>query len=272
MPWDAFISHASEDKESFVRPLAVALRKKGLNIWYDEFTLRVGDSLRRSIDKGLANSDYGIVVLSGSFFAKKWPQDELNGLVAREGLDQKVVLPVWHDIDREQVERHSPILADRKAVRSVEGIDRVVEELLKVIRPMRAGAIDGTASGDSLQDRAWEDQAAPLTLGNLIAYARSKEPDFDWRPHSLLHYAQLRRLFVNTMAQLTEAVEDRRAREALADIYRRLLHREPDWAGVFAYQPLIYLEASRGQALIEQSILASVEYQQQFQNNLAPAE
>lgn len=272
MQWDAFISHASEDKEDLVRPLAVALKRKGLKIWYDEFALRVGDSLRRSIDKGLADSEYGIVILSPHFFAKRWPQDELSGLVAREGLDQKVVLPVWHDIDRQQVERHSPILADRKAVRSAEGIDRVVEELLKVIKPTRTGTRGATSSGSHPKNRSWENPAAPLTLGNLIAYAQSKEPDFDWPLDSLQHYAHLRRLFVNTMAQLTEAIEDETAREALSETYRRLLHRAPDWAGIFAYQPLIYLEASRGQALVEQSILASVEYQQGLQAPPAPAE
>ena len=134
MPWDAFISHASEDKESFVRPLAVALRDRGLNIWYDEFTLQVGDSLRRSIDQGLADSNYGIIVFSPSFFAKKWPQDELSGLVAREGIDQKIILPVWHNIGAEEVKRHSPILADRKAALSASGLEQVVQELLRVIR------------------------------------------------------------------------------------------------------------------------------------------
>ena len=79
--YDAFISHASEDKEELVRPLADALVERGLKVWYDEFNLTVGDSLRRSIDKGLAKSRFGIVVLSSSFFAKNWTQYELDGLV-----------------------------------------------------------------------------------------------------------------------------------------------------------------------------------------------
>lgn len=61
--YDAFISHASEDKEDLVRPLAEKLKAAGFSIWYDNFELKVGDSLRRSIDKGLANSKFGIVVL-----------------------------------------------------------------------------------------------------------------------------------------------------------------------------------------------------------------
>jgi len=82
--YDAFISHASEDKDSIVRPLAKLLSNLGFNIWYDEFELRVGDSLRQSIDQGLVNSNYGIVILSKAFFSKNWPQYELNSLTARE--------------------------------------------------------------------------------------------------------------------------------------------------------------------------------------------
>ena len=58
-PWDVFVSHASEDKDAFVRPLAAALQSLGVSIWYDEFSLRVGDSLSRSIDKGIAGSRLG---------------------------------------------------------------------------------------------------------------------------------------------------------------------------------------------------------------------
>jgi hypothetical protein len=46
----------AQDKNDFVRPLAGELRRKGLKVWYDEFTLKVGDSLRREIDRGLRNS------------------------------------------------------------------------------------------------------------------------------------------------------------------------------------------------------------------------
>lgn len=66
--YDVFVSHASEDKEELVKPLVLALQAAGYKVWYDEFTLKVGDSLRRSIDSGLVNSRYGIVVFSKAFF------------------------------------------------------------------------------------------------------------------------------------------------------------------------------------------------------------
>jgi len=128
--WDAFVSHASEDKDTFARPLAEALRARKLSIWYDEFTLTVGDSLRRSIDRGLARSRFGVVVLSPKFFEKEWPQKELDGLVAREVDGRKVILPVWHGIDVESIRKFSPMLADRVAISSTSGIPAVVDALI----------------------------------------------------------------------------------------------------------------------------------------------
>jgi hypothetical protein len=132
--YDAFISHASEDKDSFVRPLARALSRLGCRIWFDEFELHVGDSLRRSIDKGLAKSAYGIVVLSKTFFSKNWSQYELDGLVAREMGGRKVILPIWHGVNRTQVMKYSPPLADKFAANSKSGLARVVRDLVLVLK------------------------------------------------------------------------------------------------------------------------------------------
>ena len=128
--YDAFISHASEDKEKFVKPLAHALTCMEYRVWYDEFELRVGDSLRQSIDKGLVNSRFGIVVLSPAFFAKNWPQYELNGLTAREMDGHKVILPIWYDVNREDVLAYSPALADKIALSSRRlSIKKIAEAL-----------------------------------------------------------------------------------------------------------------------------------------------
>ncbi len=127
--WDVFISHAYEDKAAIARPLAQALSAIGLSVWFDEFTLSAGDSLSKSINYGLANSRYGIVIISSKFLAKKWPQRELAGLFARE--DQtKVIIPIWHEVTEEIVRSHSPILADRLALRSSERLDELVKELV----------------------------------------------------------------------------------------------------------------------------------------------
>lgn len=74
------------------------LRKRGYSVWFDEFTLKLGDSLRRSIDQGLGKCDFGIVVLSPAFFAKEWTQKELDALTSREkGEKKKLILPVSVD-------------------------------------------------------------------------------------------------------------------------------------------------------------------------------
>jgi len=132
LEWDVFICHASEDKESFVRTLAKALQRH-CSVWYDEFSLTLGDRLRRKIDEGLARSRFGVVILSPNFFAKDWPQDELDGLVAREQNGRKVILPVWLDIDRVGVAEHSPLLAGRVAAKASDGLSAVVEMILDAL-------------------------------------------------------------------------------------------------------------------------------------------
>ncbi len=155
--WDAFISHASEDKDDFVRPLADGLTECGLSVWFDEFELKVGDRLRESIDRGLSQSRFGIVVLSPHFFEKKWPQEELSGLVTRETGGAKVILPVWHNLDAEAVRTFSPILADRVAIPSSKGLNRVIADLMQAIAPPaeapQARPTRGTTSRRPTQDQ-----------------------------------------------------------------------------------------------------------------------
>ncbi|HEY9102481.1 toll/interleukin-1 receptor domain-containing protein [Chitinimonas sp.] len=134
--WDVFISHASEDKDLFVRPLAESLAFYGLSIWYDEFSLHVGDSLCRSIDKGLAKSNYGVVVLSPSFLRKDWPEYELKGLTAKEFEGRKVILPIWFNVSKADLLAYSPTLADKFAINADrKDIAAIALELIKVIRP-----------------------------------------------------------------------------------------------------------------------------------------
>jgi hypothetical protein len=113
--YDVFISHSSEDKETIVRSLVSELVNQGLKVWYDEFTLRIGDSLRQKIDKGLARSRVGLVVLSSSFIAKGWTNYELDGIVTRAVSGEQLLLPIWHNITKQDVIDFSPSLADKLA-------------------------------------------------------------------------------------------------------------------------------------------------------------
>ena len=134
--WDVFISHASEDKRDIAKPLADFLADLGVKVWYDEFTLEIGDSLSRSIDKGLTNSRFGLVVLSPAFLKKDWPEYELRGLVAKELGREKVILPIWHKVNRDQVLSFSPPLADKFALKTEgKSIEEIGLSVLGIVRP-----------------------------------------------------------------------------------------------------------------------------------------
>ncbi|WP_420643065.1 toll/interleukin-1 receptor domain-containing protein [Candidatus Leptofilum sp.] len=172
--WDVFISHASEDKEAIARPLAMALSDAGLKVWFDEFTLSVGDSLRSMIDYGLSNSRFGVVVLSPAFFSKEkvWTKRELAGLLSRDG-SQKVLLPVWYNISVEEVRQFSPILADRLAINASSGIPQLAKELLRAMNIPFTGEKDDVTG-------MWFGSSGRLRLfrvGGLI------EGDYDWNGH-----------------------------------------------------------------------------------------
>ncbi|UUE37826.1 TIR domain-containing protein [Pectobacterium aroidearum] len=136
--YDLFISHASEDKEEFVRPLAETLERMGVKVWYDEFTLKVGDSLRKSIDHGLVKSKFGTVILSTAFCSKNWTQYELDSMVAREMNGYKMILPIWHKISKDEVIKFSPALADKVALNtSISSIQEIAGELSEVIKGIK---------------------------------------------------------------------------------------------------------------------------------------
>jgi len=123
-----FICHVSEDKD-FVAPLAEELRKK-YEVWYDDYELTLGDSLPEKIDDGLKRCDFGIVVLSKAFFAKKkWGRKELDALITLETKRGKIILPVLKGVTHDDVEKYSPMLASKVAVSDSEGLPKVVEEI-----------------------------------------------------------------------------------------------------------------------------------------------
>ena len=133
--YDVFISHASEDKEEVVRPLANALKDRKLNVWYDEFELKIGDSVRQKIDKGVAKSKFGIIILSKNFIKKGWTNYELDGLITRSISNQQILLPIWHNITKQEVIDYSPSIADKVArSTSVNTIEEIADEIAEIIQ------------------------------------------------------------------------------------------------------------------------------------------
>lgn len=137
--WDVFISHASEDKKDVARPLSMALTALKYRVWLDENELKIGDHLLESIDHALEGCRHGVVILSPAFFAKQWPRRELDALTTREiSGGEKVVLPVWHTVGRDDVASYSLPLADRVAGNTEHGMDRLAARIAESLGPPTA--------------------------------------------------------------------------------------------------------------------------------------
>jgi TIR domain len=163
---DVFVSHATEDKEALARPLALELRQRGLSIWFDEYELVLGDSLREKIDEGLRHARIGVVILSPSFFAKRWTQWELNGFLARlMAGERNVVLPIWHEVNAEAVREYSPALADLVAARSSEGVASISEKIEQVLRQVEARSQKADSPLESGRSTGPEPAATTAPLG-----------------------------------------------------------------------------------------------------------
>jgi hypothetical protein len=135
-PWDVFLSHASEDKVDIAEPLYDALTTFGLTVWFDQATLRIGDSLRRKIDEGLKRSAFGVVIFSQAFFAKSWPQYELDGIVTQTLAGQQNLLPIWHRLTEDEMRTYSPSLADKVARNTATSpVTEIAEEIARRVRP-----------------------------------------------------------------------------------------------------------------------------------------
>lgn len=131
--WDVFVSYSHEDKAT-AQELAAELDALGVSPWFDETELTIGMGLRRSIDYGLAHSRFGVVLMSHSFFAKEWPQRELDGIVALQVAGRHRVLPVWHGLGHDDMLRYSPTLADTIAARTSEStIKEIAAEIARAV-------------------------------------------------------------------------------------------------------------------------------------------
>jgi hypothetical protein len=130
---DVFISYASEDSRIAVE-IQRELERRHVRVWLDKTVLRPGDSIRQSIEAGLAGARYGLVLLSRNFFLRDGPQRELNGMFAREMSEgRNLVLPVWHEIDERDLSRHAPILADKYALKTYDGIPFIADQVMRVL-------------------------------------------------------------------------------------------------------------------------------------------
>ena len=133
---DVFLSHASEDKDSIARPLKDALEARGLSVWFDEIKIKIGQSIRQEIEKGIANARFGVVVISPDFFRKQWTQAELDALFSHKmESGENLILPIWHHVSKDEVLAQSLLLAGILALNSaLMTVDEMAQAILEVVR------------------------------------------------------------------------------------------------------------------------------------------
>ena len=137
--YDVFLSHAAEDKDEVVRPLAEALQKRGLKVWYDETELKIGDNLIQKINAGIRDSRFGILVLSNSFFGKDWPEYELDVLENLMVTENHVLFPILHNITIKEIRDHRASLANIFArSTTTHTIEEIADEIYEVILTFNA--------------------------------------------------------------------------------------------------------------------------------------
>lgn len=144
--YDVFVSHAWEDKEGFVDEFVTELEKLGIKVWYDKQRIKWGDSMRARIDEGLKKSKFGIAVISPDYIAdgKYWTKAELDGLFQLESVNGKMLLPIWHNITKQQVMNYSPIIASKLAMTTASmTAEEIAKEMQSLLLEEAEEEIDG---------------------------------------------------------------------------------------------------------------------------------
>lgn len=130
------IIHAGEDKP-FVRKLAEDLKNNGISVWFDEWTIQVGDSIVARIDEGINSTDYALVVFSKAFFQKQWPQRELQSAFFREAESKRAfVLPIVLDVDHDSIFKFSPALAGKMYIDFSQSYEKSLGKLLNSLKQL----------------------------------------------------------------------------------------------------------------------------------------
>ncbi|EMI6682450.1 toll/interleukin-1 receptor domain-containing protein [Enterobacter kobei] len=130
---DVFLCHAWDDRKDAAKELHDQLEMKGVSVWFSEKDVLLGASLLREIDKGLAKSRVGIVLvtpallkrLAGEGIADK----ELSALLARD-----LLVPIVHNTTYEDLREVSPLLGSRSGLSTAEdSIGNIASKLAELV-------------------------------------------------------------------------------------------------------------------------------------------
>lgn len=130
-----FLSHNSQDR-NFVERLASDLRANGVDVWYDKWEIKVGDSIVSKINDAISSRDYLAVVLTPRSVASRWVQIELNAAVMRELAQRSVyLLPILAEPCQ-----IPPLIADKRYADFTTDYYLGLADLLTVVFPEQSGA------------------------------------------------------------------------------------------------------------------------------------
>lgn len=130
---DLFISYARDDMAD-VLPLVQALRANGLQVWFDQSEIRIGDDWRRKMDEGMRKSRFALVVFSPAFFGKYWTQYELDSLITARTLGEGAILPIYHNISNQDIAENAPSLRTTASLQLSDPLDQLVREIVAKVR------------------------------------------------------------------------------------------------------------------------------------------
>jgi hypothetical protein len=134
--YDCFVSYAGEDR-ALVLTLVGALQGMGVRVWWDKGQITLGDKLSQKIDEGLRLSQYGLVIISDAFIAKRWPEAELRALAHRAiNSGSKVLLPVLVGMEHSGFASAYPLLADIVSTTYRGDPEALATEVMEAIRPI----------------------------------------------------------------------------------------------------------------------------------------
>jgi len=133
---DMFLCHAWDDRQGAAKQLHDLLEARGVKVWFSEKDVGLGVPLLRAIDKGLANSRIGIVLVTPALLrrlpAEGIADKELSALLARDRL-----VPVVHETTYEALRNVSPLLGSRSGLDTAEepmaDVATKLAELVKLI-------------------------------------------------------------------------------------------------------------------------------------------
>lgn len=126
---DVFLCHAWDDRQGIAKDLHDSLEAQGVKVWFSEKDLALGVPMMRAIDKGLANSRIGLVLVTPALLARL-PKEgvadkELSALLAGNQL-----VPIVHNTTYDALRNVSPLLASRSGLDT--GEDSIKDVAIKI--------------------------------------------------------------------------------------------------------------------------------------------